>query len=84
MNFAVNRNFPNKALSHLPKTHYSIIPLFQHSNWGEAPKFNNVQSTFMQLYPDQEKSTEGYKEVFEEFFIVQIAIRARAGSTARH
>ncbi len=19
------------------KTHYSIIPLFQHSNWGEAP-----------------------------------------------
>ena len=22
-----------------PITHYSIIPSFQHSNWGEAPKF---------------------------------------------
>jgi hypothetical protein len=21
------------------RTHYSNIPLFQHSNWGEAPKF---------------------------------------------
>ena len=28
--------------------------------------WNDVQSTFMQLYPDQEKSIEGYKEVFEE------------------
>jgi len=27
MNFAVNRNFPNKPLSHLPKTHYSNIPI---------------------------------------------------------
>jgi hypothetical protein len=22
-----------------PRTHYSIIPLFQYSNWGVAPKF---------------------------------------------
>jgi len=22
---------------HYPRTHYSIIPAFQHSNWGEAP-----------------------------------------------
>ena len=28
--------------------------------------WNDVQSTFMQLYQDQEKSIEGYKEVFEE------------------
>jgi len=24
---------------HYPRTHYSTIPAFQHSNWGEAPKF---------------------------------------------
>jgi hypothetical protein len=23
---------------HYPRTHYSTIPAFQHSNWGEAPK----------------------------------------------
>jgi len=23
---------------HYPRTHYSTIPFFQHSNWGEAPK----------------------------------------------
>ena len=26
-------------LFHFPITHYSTIPVFQHSNWGEAPKF---------------------------------------------
>jgi len=26
-------------MSYLPKAHYSIIPLFHHSSWGEAPKF---------------------------------------------
>ncbi len=25
-------------------THYSITPLFQHSNWGEAPKFKYTGS----------------------------------------
>jgi len=30
----------NPTLHH-PRTHYSTIPEFQHSNWGEAPKFNN-------------------------------------------
>jgi hypothetical protein len=25
---------------HYPRTHYSNIPAFQHSNWGEAPKFS--------------------------------------------
>jgi hypothetical protein len=29
----------NKPLSQFPKNHYSNIPVFQHSNWGEAPKF---------------------------------------------
>jgi hypothetical protein len=29
----------NKPLFQFPKNHYSIIPVFQHSNWGEAPKF---------------------------------------------
>jgi hypothetical protein len=28
--------------------------------------WNDVQSTFMRLYPDQEKSVEGYKQVFRE------------------
>jgi hypothetical protein len=30
----------SKPLSQFPKNHYSIIPVFQHSNWGEAPKFS--------------------------------------------
>jgi hypothetical protein len=28
----------NESLSQFPKNHYSIIPVFQYSNWGEAPK----------------------------------------------
>jgi hypothetical protein len=32
-NFAINPTFQH------PKAHYSNIPEFQHSNWGEAPKF---------------------------------------------
>jgi len=39
--------FVNNPLFHFPETpacrpagrHYSLIPVFQHSNWGEAPKF---------------------------------------------
>ena len=31
-------DFPNKTLRQFPRTHYSIVPSFQHSNWGEAPK----------------------------------------------
>jgi len=26
---------------HYPRTHYPTIPAFQHSNWGEAPKFGS-------------------------------------------
>jgi hypothetical protein len=26
----------------LLQTHYSITPLFHYSNWGEAPKFNEI------------------------------------------
>lgn len=29
-------------------------------------KWDDVYSTFIQLYPDQEKNIEGYKRVFEE------------------
>jgi hypothetical protein len=32
-------NIENIPFPHFPKTHCSIVPLFQHSNWGEAPKF---------------------------------------------
>jgi len=39
IDFSVKESFTNKPPSHFSKTHYSIIPLFQHSNWGEAPKF---------------------------------------------
>ncbi len=34
----VNLNFPNKSTPHFSKTQYSIISVFQHSNWGKAPK----------------------------------------------
>ncbi len=27
------------SIPHYPKTHFPIIPSFQHSNWGEAPMF---------------------------------------------
>ena len=33
-------------MSYLPKAHYSIIPVFQHSNWGKAPKFIITLSDF--------------------------------------
>jgi hypothetical protein len=33
-------DFPNKPFRQSPKTHYSSVPSFQHSNWGEAPKFS--------------------------------------------
>ena len=34
-------DFPNNPFRQFPKTHYSSPALagFQHSNWGEAPKF---------------------------------------------
>ncbi len=34
--FFIKMNLP---LNHHTKTHCSIIPVFQHSNWGEAPEF---------------------------------------------
>jgi len=36
-------DFPNNPFRQFPKTHYSSPALagFQHSNWGEAPKFVN-------------------------------------------
>ena len=37
----------NPTLHH-PRTHYSNIPVFQHSNWGEAP---NLQSSDLDQGP---------------------------------
>jgi hypothetical protein len=39
--FVVNMDFMNNPLFHFLRTHYSIIPVFQHSNWGEVPKFTD-------------------------------------------
>ena len=39
INFVVKSEFCPYLNIPFPQTHYSIIPLFQHSNWGEAPKF---------------------------------------------
>jgi methylmalonyl-CoA mutase C-terminal domain/subunit len=38
----------NNPLSHSFKTQYSNIPVFQHSNWGEAPKFYSWRETLME------------------------------------
>ena len=35
-------DFPNNPFRQFPKTHYSSVPSFQHSNWGEAPKLISV------------------------------------------
>jgi hypothetical protein len=32
--FSVKRDFASRPLPHFPGTHYSNIPLFQHSNCG--------------------------------------------------
>jgi len=39
--FVFNMDFMNNPLFHFFRTHYSIIPVFQHSNWGEVPKFTD-------------------------------------------
>ena len=39
VNFHVNMDFINNPLFHFHRPHYSIIPVFQYSNWGLAPKF---------------------------------------------
>ena len=32
----------NNPFRQFPKTHYSSVPSFHHSNWGEAPKFIHI------------------------------------------
>ena len=39
-NFIIYTNFTINPTLHYPRTHYSTIPAFQHSNWDEAPTFN--------------------------------------------
>jgi hypothetical protein len=43
----IKRYLNNKPLSHFSKTHFSNIPLFHYSNWGEAPKFYFGQNRFI-------------------------------------
>jgi hypothetical protein len=38
--FMVDKNFTNNPTLQHSKTHYSSIPLLQHSNRGEAPNLN--------------------------------------------
>jgi len=51
-NFIFNTNFTINPKLHYPRTHYSIIPLFQHSNWGEAPNscILKYDSIFCQIH----------------------------------
>ena len=35
--------------------------------------WNDIHSAFIRLYPDQEKNIEGYKQVFEELYILKPA-----------
>ena len=41
-NSQVKRDFANKPLSHFPRTHYSIIPLFHYSN-GERSELSSQE-----------------------------------------
>ena len=43
INLPVKRDFANKPLSHFPRTHCSIIPLFQHSNCERSELTCNLQ-----------------------------------------
>jgi hypothetical protein len=42
LNFIVKMNFAIYPILQFPKTHFSNIPAFQHSNWGEAPNLINT------------------------------------------
>jgi len=42
-------DFGIKPSLHHPKTHCSIIPAFQYSNWDEAPKFLLIKIIRSQL-----------------------------------
>jgi hypothetical protein len=35
---------------HYPRTHYSTIPLFHHSNWGEAPNLSPLLNCYFILF----------------------------------
>jgi len=37
LNFIVGLNFAIYPILQFPKTHFSNIPAFHHSNWGKAP-----------------------------------------------
>ncbi|RZB36595.1 MAG: hypothetical protein SRB2_02091 [Desulfobacteraceae bacterium Eth-SRB2] len=48
-NFIVNTNFTINPILHYPITHYSIIPAFHHSNWGETPNLMRIVLFFEHL-----------------------------------
>jgi hypothetical protein len=43
-------DFPNNPFRQFPKTHYSSVPSFQHSNWGEAHKFSYLISSGVAVF----------------------------------
>jgi hypothetical protein len=45
--FPVKATFANKPVTHLPRTHHSIIPVFQHSN-GERSELSFNRSVDIQ------------------------------------
>jgi hypothetical protein len=42
-----------------PKTHFSNIPAFQHSNWGEAPNWYYTFFTFTQVSKNEQLPPTG-------------------------
>jgi len=49
MDLYFKNNVHNNPLQLLSKTHYSIIAVFQYSNWGEAPKFIDYFNLFLSM-----------------------------------
>ena len=43
-------DFPKNPFRQFPKTHYSSVPSFQHSNWGVAPKFYSYTLSSLRPY----------------------------------
>ena len=51
INFPVKRDLANRPPSHFPRTHYSIIPVFQHSNC-ERSELSPAWNCKCGLYPN--------------------------------
>jgi hypothetical protein len=42
LNFIAKTDFAIYPILQYPKTHFSNIPAFHHSNWGEAPNLTRI------------------------------------------